>query len=428
MLISQFVLLLSLPLLSRLYDPSAFAQWAIIQAVILALGAIATLRYDLSIVVEKDDKTASALFWLSTLLVTFLLVFIIIVILFLHNYDLFFFENLERFEVVFFIGCWSFSSAFLPIFNAWALRQEKFLFISLTQLLTACVCVGIQIYGGVGENGQGDEAWLIRGSALGMLSGLLFLIALSIQKKYRPDALLVVYKEIIYAARKHKRFVHFSLPFTIFGIFRDRVPILVVGHWVSNYDTGLYSQAWRLSNVPAALTGAVVRSVLFREAAKQGLGALELPINRILRIIIVLAAPLLALLVHDSERFFGWLLGGRWSEIGMLVTPLAFPAVIFSISNWMDRLLDSAQKQHINLVTEIVCSITSMSALIIMLFLEVGIYIAVTVQSIVLSLNYMLLIYMTYKVAGYRRIELLKLLLLSFLLFFSTWMTLAIYK
>lgn len=417
MLGAQMIALLSLPFLTRLYEPSAYAQWAIVQAVVLFIGAVASLRYDLAIVVERDHETASALFWIAAIAGSVISLLTAAILLLINragfSQQAWINDEISLPTTV----IWIVSAAIAPALIGWCLRDGRFTLIAASQITIAAVTLSVQATGGMLSSDTTDWRWLLIGSTTGQVIGLLVVSIQFLNGGSRPANLRTASHGLIAAARKHVDFVKYSLPFTVFGGVRDRLPLFIVGHWASVRETGLYSQAWRLSNVPAALTGAVVRPVLFQASASDGLASLELIINRILLLQILAGVPLLAVVVSYPTEILGWVLGDRWKDIGTIIAPLLVPAFVFSISNWMDRLLDSVGRQDLNLKTEIVSGVTSAATLAIWFFLDLGIHAAVAAQSIVLTLNYVFFIYLVYTVAEYNRMRLVSLTLLAIAVF-----------
>lgn len=417
MLGAQMIALFSLPFLTRLYEPSAYAQWAIVQAVVLFIGAVASLRYDLAIVVERDHETASALFWIAVLAGAMIAFLSAAVLLLIDSAGLsqqvWIKDEVSLLTTI----VWILSAAISPALMGWCLRGGRFALMATTQITIATVTLSVQTAGGIFSGDSADWRWLLIGSTTGQVIGLLAVTIQFSQRNGRPTSFETARYSLIASARKHIDFVKFSLPFTVFGGVRDRLPLFIVGNWASARDMGLYSQAWRLSNVPAALTGAVVRPVLFQASSTDGLASLEETINRILLLQVAAGTPLLAVVMVYPTEILGWVLGESWKEIGTIIAPLLVPAFVFSISNWMDRLLDSAGRQDLNLTTEIVSGVTSVAALAITFSLGLGIHAAVAVQSMVLTLNYVFFIYLVYTVAGYNRMRLASMLVMAIAIF-----------
>ena len=67
--IAQIITVLSSPILTRLYGPEAFGFFALITSITSILGVIVCLRYELSIMLPKEDSEAANLLGLCLLCV-----------------------------------------------------------------------------------------------------------------------------------------------------------------------------------------------------------------------------------------------------------------------------------------------------------------------------------------------------------------------
>lgn len=395
---SQIISLICLPFLTRLYSPTDFAPWALGMAFVVFLGAISTLRYDLAVVIERDAQDASALFWLT--LIASLTVFVCVTVGMMVAAHLgWLFQASWVSGSMYLVGGWLLLFMLNQVWNSWHLRRGEFLIISIAQIGNAGVMNLIQFYGAIAQGGGGF--WLVLGSIGGQIMALMVLLISGLRADFRPMWLSACAHRIRNMAWKHRRFVKYTLPYTLFGAIRERAPVLLLSLFTTSQELGIYSQAWRLANVPAGLTGGAVRPVLFHAVAERGLQPLEAPIKKIMTLFILIGAPLLAVVSNRPEDFFGLLLGEPWRAIGPFLAVLAFPALAFALSNWMDRLMDAAGHQHINLWTEIASGITSTFALVLVLVSGAGMLWAVIAQSAMLTLNYLFFIYLTYRVAGY---------------------------
>jgi O-antigen/teichoic acid export membrane protein len=407
---AQIISLSCLPFLTRLYLPADFAPWALGLAFVVFLGAVATLRYDLALVVEREAQDASALFWLMFILLLVVFACAVLAMTLAAHFGWLFRES-QIHDSMYLAGGWLLLFMLTQIWSCWHLHHGAFLIISIAQLGNAVAMNTIQFYGAMAHEGGGF--WLIAGSIGGQTVALVVFLASGLRTDMHPMGFSACAHRIRGMAWKHRRFVQYSLPYTFFGAIRDRLPVLLLGFWGTSRELGLFSQAWRLSNVPAGLTGSAIRPVLFHGAAEHGLAVLEKQIGRILTLLILLGTPLLAVLAHRSEDIFGFVLGERWRAIGPFLAIMAFPALAFSLSNWMDRLLDATGKQHLNLWTEMACGLSSTLGLVLVLISGAGLLWAVVTQSVLLTLNYLFFVYLTYRVAGYDRGVLVRLLMLA---------------
>lgn len=412
--VAQLISLAFLPFLSRSYTPSEFAPWALSAAFVLFVGAMASLRYDLAIVVEREPSDASALFWL-VLLSSLIVTCVAFGCMEFAAYRGWLFAGGELAEVRYCIGAWLLLLVLTQVFNAWHLHHGAFLVVSLSQIASAGVMNIVQLLGAFAD--PGNSAWLVFGSLAGQGAAFLVVLASVGRRDMRPLGLASALPRMGDLAWKHRRFVQYTLPFTFFNAIRERVPVFLVGYLSTSHDSGLYSQAWRLSNVPAGVCGGALRPVLFHAAAEHGIGTLEGTVNRILLVLTVLGVPALAILSSRPETVFGWVLGESWRDTGPYAAALAFPALAFSMSSWMDRLLDAEGKQHFNLWSEVFAGLSSTLVLWLFYSSGAGLLWAVAAQSAVLTFSYMAVMAMTYKVGGFRYSFLLWLLLFAVCLF-----------
>jgi len=404
--LSQIVALICVPILFRLYSPEAFGAWAATMAVVLGIGSVATLRYELAIVLEREHAAASGVFWLTLLVgITFSLLGGGLISIF--GSRILFAGDVPPAQVLA-VCVWVVLVAIGQAMQGWLLRDGAFGANSQIQVCNALVTNGVHLLGGWLS---GSPLWLIIGSIIGQIAGVSF--ALSRLCKAPPMRMAGGWAALREAAIKHHRFPFFSAPFTLLTIARERAPILVLAAFASPAQVGFYSQAWRLVNIPVGLTSGALRPVLFHAAAAEGLAAQEMRIARILMVIALLGAPWLGVLAYDPQAAFGMILGEAWRNAGMLAAILAVPAFFFALSNWMDRFLDLQARQDINLWTELVATVLSVGVLWLCLYNDVGLITAASIQALVLAFCYVGFMVVTYRVIGFSRGTLVKVIALS---------------
>lgn len=405
---------LCFPFLTRLYAPDQFVPWAVGLAAVMLIASMTTLRFELAMTLERSHTNASSIFWLCLIisLSIYILVFISIEIFMIYGW-VYQDSTLKYFSLL--IQLWLLLVILNIIFNGWLMHHGAFTSISFSMIINGVIVNSFQIFGGIFSEGNGF--WLVAGSISGQLGMLVLMLVVSLKILQRPIKLTSALSRIPTLAWKHRNFALYSLPYTFFNALRDRLPVVIVSLYSPPIIAGLYSQAWRLSNLPIGLIGGGVRPVLFHAAASNGLSAIETPIRRIIFIIVTLGSPGVALVTYLPSNFYATVFGDAWRDVGPIFSCLVFPAVLFSISSWMDRLLDTAGRQQLNLWTQISVSITSLLALVLILAYGIDLYWAVATQSAILALNYMLVIYLTFQVAGYRLNFLLYMLIYAIGLF-----------
>lgn len=392
-MLSQGVSLALVPVLFRLYTPADFGAWATIQAVVMIAGSLVTLRLDLGIVIERNFTEANKLFWTAvTVVCSFMLIFgggAVLSFTMVHG---------NSFTVTSVALGWAWLSllGLGLVLQAWLLREGHFADVSAGAVLNAITANLVQLAGSV----YGDGVWLIIGSFCGQLVATLSYLWSIHFRPERPSCSLRLI-EMIACFSRNRRFLQFSLPFTVLSLIRERLPIFVIGAYSGPVALGLYSQAWRLTHLPSGLTSAALRPVFFHGAATEGLAHQRYAVEHIVYWLLLAGSPWIALLAFGGEQLSKIVLGPGWEGTGDLAAILVLPAALFAITNWMDRLLDVAARQDMNLKLESLSGTSSVVALWGVLATGGSLVQAVTAQSVALTINYLILLLICYVIAGW---------------------------
>ena len=416
--LSQALTLALVPILFRLYTPQDFGAWAMIQAIAIAAGSLASLRYDLALVVERDFEAAEQLLFAVVAVVISCSVFAGVTIIVSVEFGL-----LEIDGVSATLGWgWLLLVGLGVTFQSWLIREGAYAKISISVVLNGILTGIVQLVGGLSGNG----IWLIIGSIAGQATALTFIVWIVMRSAHSPDLKLLKAKKMVSILRKHKRFPKISFPFTILSLLRERAPIFIVGLLGSSIAVGLYSQAWRLTHFPAGLTSAALRPVFFHRAVSEGLAAQGVAIDRLVRSLLLASSPAIGFVVFENDALAEALLGPQWRGAGQLAASLIFPAALFTVTNWMDRLLDAVGRQDINLKLELIAGLSSIGALWGAIGAGTTLVTAVLLQCLALSGSYLWFLWMCYRIAGWPLAHLLFSLLVAIAIIMSTYLFLIV--
>jgi O-antigen/teichoic acid export membrane protein len=389
--------LVSVPVLFRLYTPPDFGVWAAVQSIAVIAGSLVSLRFDLALVLERNLVAASQL--LFALLGVVIACSIVVILLLATSRELLGSLGVDSTAAV--LGwCWLVLIGLGVALQSWLLRNGAFGSISVAVVLNTVVTAAVQLAGGV----WGHGVWLIIGSVAGQLAAVLFYTSSIVSGAERPVWRSLTLGEASAVLRQHRRFPLFSLPFTVLSLVRERAPILIIGVFGPPALVGLYSQAWRLTHFPSGLTSAALRPVFFHRTATEGLAAQGKAVDRFVRWLLLASSPWIGFVAFGNDALLNLVLGGQWQGAGYLAAVLVFPAALFTITNWMDRLLDAVGRQDINLKVETVAGLGSVGALWLALAAGGSVTLAVLLQSAALVLTYVAFIWICYGIAGWPRL------------------------
>jgi O-antigen/teichoic acid export membrane protein len=395
-LLSQMLALALVPVLFRLYSPQDFGVWAAVQAIAIIAGSLVSLRFDLALVLERKLDAASQLLYaiMGVVVGCSLMVALLIGISseFLH------FLGVDGTTAA--LGwCWLLLVGLSVVLQSWLMRDGAFGSISIAVIFNAVVTNIVQLAGGI----WGHGVWLIVGSIAGQAAALIFFTLTIIYAAERPLWQRLTFDETLALLKQHRRFPQFSLPFTVLSLVRERAPIFIIGAFGPPALVGLYSQAWRLTHFPSGLTSAALRPVFFHRTATEGLAAQGKVVDRFVRWLLLASSPWIGFVAFGNDALFNLLLGSQWQGAGHLAAVLVLPAALFTITNWMDRLLDAIGRQDVNLKTEMVAGLASVGALWLALAAGASLTLAVLLQSSALVLSYIGFIWICYGIAGWPR-------------------------
>lgn len=395
-LLSQGLALSLVPVLFRLYTPEDFGVWAAIQAVAIIAGSLASLRFDLALVLERDLAAASQLLFaiVAVVLVSSLAMAAAILLLF----DFLHVLGIDAVSAALGWG-WLVLVGLGTVFQSWLMRGGAFGRISIAVILSAAVTNLVQLGGGM----LGHGIWLIVGSVAGQAAALVFYIWNVTHGADRPAWRTLRVEAMLMMLRKNRRFPQFSLPFTALSLLRERAPIFIIGAFGFPALVGLYSQAWRLTHFPSGLTSAALRPVFFHRTATEGLASQGRSVDRLVRLLLLASSPWIGFVIFGDDALFNFLLGNQWQGAGQLAAMLVLPAALFTITNWMDRLLDAVGRQDVNLRMEMIAGLSSVGALWLTLAVGGSLVRAVFMQSAALALSYLGFLWVSYGIAHWPR-------------------------
>lgn len=312
---AQALTLLAAPWLSRLYDPSAFGTYGVFLSLATTVAAVATLRYELAIVVEADEARARHGVALA-LSVTLVMTGLMATTVWLAR------DGIAKalgvpdlapqlwWLVLSLLGAGCFQTL-----NYWSTRRERFRSIGTSQFVRSVSVVGSQVAAGVRGLGAGG---LIGGAALGPSVAA---VALGWQV-WREDGRLLARsttrQDLTAFARRHAKFPMFGAPQALLNAISQGLPALLLGASFGAATVGLYVMAVRTLQMPINLVGQAVRQVLLARAARtrdQGGDLLRLYLVAVGVLAGIVLIPAIGLAIV-SPWLFGLVLGPDWTTSG----------------------------------------------------------------------------------------------------------------
>jgi len=147
--LSQIIIYVSILLLTRLFSTEIFGIYILFSSATLILKPLATLQYELAIVLTKKDEDAINLLGFSIIVLCCYCVLLIVIIFFFKENISSFFNIIALSNIIYALPLSIFLFGCVSIFDYWNNRKNKFKNISKGLLMKSSVMSTTQIVTGI---------------------------------------------------------------------------------------------------------------------------------------------------------------------------------------------------------------------------------------------------------------------------------------
>lgn len=315
-IVGQVVSLAATPVLSRIYEPAQFGDWAVLMAAVGIVAPSAAFSYEDAIPLADGDDKAIQVLLLSLVVSTVVALLALGVV-----------GTLNALGLLAWAANWVWAFPLLlisiisyRILSLWAARIDKFRVISRSRMAQALVSVGVQASVGLAGLPQlGLIVGAIAGQAVGcalLLFGCPGLGSLARRWLFHGGAMLS-------SAREYISFPLYRLPRRVVGAIGDNaIPIVLVGAY-STAVAGEYSLMRRIVGAPLELIGTSVSKVIYPAAARaRGAGNAQY-VTGVFRkgtLMLGVGALMMLFVVGVAGRsLVGLVLGSNWIEAARIL-------------------------------------------------------------------------------------------------------------
>jgi len=333
--IGQILTVLVSPVLTRLYGPEALGIFGVFSAVAGIVAIIATSQLYMAAVLPKRERDGISLIVLAFIfaMVTFTLCLSASIVFRGSLALLLGFGDYEN--ILWMLAFLMFGTSSVRILSHWALRSQKFFFLSLSSIAAAVVSSAFKV--GAGLLGYGVTALLL-GGIIGYFfqsACLAFVLPKTIIHS-RPSS--EGWACIQRVASTHIDFAFYRTPQITLNAFSSNLPGILFAALFGPAAAGFYFIAYRVLQMPGQLIADAVKKAFYPKAAKivNANGDLRSAVVKAtLMLAVVGAVPLIVVLVFGPFLFsfaFGkqWVLAGdyaRWLSLWTFAVFMNGPSV-----------------------------------------------------------------------------------------------------
>ena len=377
--IAQVILIITTPIITRLYSPAEFGEFTIFSNIAMILIPIINARYDLLIVNAKNDRSANILSQIS-FLISLLILLILIPILAISAwlYPNFILDFI-------FIIIMLFLVSLTNIFTNYLNKERKYKVLSLINVFRAGSMALLRIIFGLLSLGS---LGLIIGFSLSYITG----ITLG-YKTFKKHFNIVRNKEETKALfLENKNQLVYSTPSILLNSLSFSVVVFFIGILYTNTEVGIYGMAIRVLGIPVTIISLGLSKIFMQQAndyyiERGNFRNLLLKFSSTLVIVsIILYVPLYLF----SEELVNILLGHSWVD-AITVIKIVIPLfVIRLIVSTVSLSVIVLQKQQLELILQALFLIGTTVTFVISKMLNLTFLNFVSINTAVLIVSYMI--------------------------------------
>lgn len=345
------------PILTRLYSPEDFGILALFTSMTAIFGAISTAKYEMAIMLPKEEKEALNILYLSVIIATAFSLFLFVVVFFCGNSIVDILEEPQIKPWLYFVPL---SVLFLGIFNALNLyntRKKNFKTIAISQIYKSSGMGATQV--GLGLLKMGGFG-LILGQIVSFVSGNFILYENLVREhsiKETFDKKLV--REM---AKRYNRFPKLSLPGNLMNVLTLNVINFLISAIYSTGILGFYSLAKRMLGMPSILLGKNISQVYFQKmsATKNSDEDLETVFLSTFKKLLLVSLPVFFIAFFIVEPIFAFVFGEEWRVAGTYAKIIIPLAGFRFISSALSPTINIFEKQQYSIIINGVLLLTTL--------------------------------------------------------------------
>lgn len=392
--LAQVVVLAMMPLLARLYTPEDFGLLASFASVVAIIAAIATLKYDMAVMLPDQDEAAISLTriarWVSFAVCLVSTVVIVLIAPWLA--DLINSPDVAPWLAL--AGVSAFTLTEIAILGYWLNRKSRYKEIASNRVLQSGTTAVSQLaLGFVKPLGAGG---LIIGTIFGQLVSIFALRRKTTELRAEQRPPIAEHTKLM---RRYRNMPIFNAPTALIDAVRmNGINLLIAA--VSVSALGQFSMAWKLVEVPAALISAALSQVFFQHFSVVERGnMLKSVVSSIQKSALFGVLPF-ALVWVLSPWLFPFVLGNNWVDAGHYAQALVPWLFMNLITSPISTIFVVTERQHISLIFSILYTAVPFA---VILLLRDSIMTAVFVMGGAMAA--MLCIYIVVAIAVARRFD-----------------------
>ena len=264
--VTQAMVIIVMPLVTRLYSPEAFGIVALFSSIVGPIGVFATMSYCLSIMLTQSDKDASNMLGVCLAFTVIVSGLTTLLIFFGQKTIAHWLKAQELSPYLWLVPICVFLSGLYMSLRYWNMRNKRFGYIATARISQSIADRGIVL--GAGYSGHASGLSLIMGGIGGLAANSLVLS----RRVWRENCQLfkgsIRWRYMLAGIKRYRKFPMYILWTDLLSRVTSQVPIYFLSYYFSQSIIGYYSLGLRLLNMPMSVLGTSIGEVYFQRGAQ----------------------------------------------------------------------------------------------------------------------------------------------------------------
>ena len=341
--VSQFLPLITAPILTRIYSPSDYGILGILISIVSIFSVFVTLSYANVIVTAKDDDESTnvvALCIKITIWVSLIILLITIVGFKLISH---WFNLTDQKKYLLIVPISVFLGGLSTIFGLVANRYQLFKILSRNRVVGVIISAIFSITIGYFTN----IIVLIIGYLITQIVNSFFIMYKIYKKIILPSIPALLKYNTKDVSKKYINFPKYVLPSDFINIFSNQIPVLVISSFATNAQSsvGHYNMSNRMLGLPISLVSSSIGDVFKQRAAHDyhHYGTCRPIFMKTFKTLLITSILPFSIITIWGSVLFAFVFGEKWREAGtytqilgimfffrFIVSPLTY---IFFVAN-----------------------------------------------------------------------------------------------
>lgn len=390
--VAQSIPLLLHPFLRRIYSPEDFGALAVYLNIFGILTIVASLRYEATIVLPKNNNEAANILGLTWILALLFSLLVLIVLLLFKNSIVELINFPEQYaDYLYFLPL---SCAVFSIYqsmNYWLIRQKAFKASTGNKIVRRVVEGIVQVGLGMAKFSGGLFIGDISGNVANMVSG--------IRQVFRNgfDVKIVTRQKIKYVFRKYIDYPKFNVLPTLLSSAATVLPFLFINKLYSTETVGYLDLSRLVLSIPLIFISATISQVFFQRITEKKHLALSIKkdIQGVFYLLLAVIAIEIIVIELAGEWLFGFVFGDNYALSGTYSQILVFSFALNFITSTFSSVFITFEKIRINSIWQTgyfigICSLLLFDNITIEDFLKVYVIIEIVMHAIYCTMMYLI--------------------------------------